>query len=151
MDGPEGETHPDVGAKIMHWLFDRPRIVRYPLPLGGFKRDYNYRWLHFTLLHSRFYAKQLSLPFSKLCVADKLAIDLTWRWLYLIQTNLTGEIHEYMKGTSARTPAGDRSQWRWLTDVQRYCRAWAFEHQDMRKDLWTGTRRDMADEINRES
>ncbi len=25
MDGPEGETHPEVGARIMGRLFDRPR------------------------------------------------------------------------------------------------------------------------------
>jgi hypothetical protein len=125
MDGPEGEEHPRFGAGIMQVLFGR-------------------KWYDFTLFHSRFLAKKYGAPFSRLCVADKLAIDLTWKWLYLLQANLTGEIHEYMKGSGARTPAGDRNQFQWLSDVQRYCREWAYEHRDMRADTWTGTKRDLA-------
>lgn len=127
MDGPEGETHCEAGARVMGWLFGK-------------------KWGDFTLYHSRFYAKKFNQPFSRLCAADKLAIDLTWQWLYLIQANLTGEIHEYMKGTGARSPAGERSQRQWLTDVQRYCRNWAWEHRDGRQDTWTGTIRDLARE-----
>lgn len=125
MDGPEGEEHPYLGARIMGALFGE-------------------EWRRFTLYHSRFLAKRDGEQFSRLCVADKLAIEQTPRWLYLIQANLTGEIHEYMKGSGARTPAGDRSQWQWLNDVQRYCREWAFEHRDGRVDTWTGTKRDLA-------
>jgi hypothetical protein len=103
------------------------------------------KWKHFTLYHSRFLAKRDSHHYSALCVADKLALALTWRWLYLLGTNLTGEIHEYMRGQCARTPAGNRSQWQWISDVQTYVRAWAFEHQHCDKsDAWTGTKRDLA-------
>lgn len=133
MDGTEGETHPELGAKIVSKLFDSNRS-----PYG---RRHGY---FLCLLHSRFYAKKLGLPFSKLCVADKLAIALTPKWLYLIQANLTGEIQEYMKGSGRWTPAGDRSQWKWLDDVQRYCKAWAYEHKDCKPDTWTGTKRDLA-------
>lgn len=125
MDGPEGETHVEAGAKFMGWLFGES-------------------WYWFTLLHSRFYAKKHGRPFSRLCVADKLAIAVTWRWLYLLQANLSGEIREYMEGKAARTPAGERSQSQWLRDVQNYCRAWAYEHRDGRADEWTGTKRDLA-------
>ncbi len=125
MDGPEGETHPEFGAKILAGLFGKD-------------------WGDFTLLHSRFYAKKLRRQYSRLCVADKLLVALTPQWLYLLQSNLSGEIHEYMKGTGARTPAGERTQRKWLTDVQRYCRSWAYEHKDGKTDSWTGTIRDLA-------
>lgn len=127
MDGPEGEQHPWTGANIM--LF------------------FGLEWHKFTLYHSRFLAKKHGRPVSRLCVADKLAIYQTWRWLYLLQTNLTGEIHEYMKGSGARTPAGERSQWEWLRDVRLYCRAWALEHKDCKPDTWTGTKRDLATNV----
>ena len=120
MDGPEGETHPVLGARIMRALFGE-------------------RWYWFTLLHSRYYARRHGRPFSRLCVADKLAFAITPRWLYLLQGNLTGEIGEYMHGFGARTPAGGRTQRQWLADVQRYCRAWAMEHRDGKADTWTGT------------
>lgn len=137
MDGLEGETHPILGAHLMEF-FD---IFS--------ECSHGSDWRTFTLYHSRFLAKRDGARFSKLCVADKLAIALTPKWLYLILTNLTGEIHEYMQGKSARTPAGERSQWQWYGDVQKYCRAWAYEHRDCREDLWTGTKREL--ETNRRS
>lgn len=133
MDGTEGEEHPEFAARLMNRLFDHPKN-----PEGG------RHWFFFCLLHSRFYSKRLGLPFSRLCVADKLALSLTPRWLYLIQSNLTGEIHEYMHGTGARSPAGNRSQWQWLTDVQNHCKKWALEHVDGKPDSWTGSKRDLA-------
>lgn len=125
MDGPEGELHVESGAWLMHLLFGE-------------------RWYWFTLLHSRFYAKKFDKPFSRLCVADKLAIANTPKWLYLWQANLTGEIKEYMEAKGARTPAIGRTQCEWLEAVQNYCRSWAYEHRDGREDTWTGTVRDLA-------
>jgi hypothetical protein len=143
MDGFEGEMHPYLGARVMRWLFDYQLVWTHshvtelsPLTCSP--------WFCFTLNHSRFLAKKHPTRHSRLCVADKLALAMTWRWLYLICTNLTGEIHEYMKGQGARTPAGERSQWEWITDVQKYVRAWAYEHRDCRTDTWTGTKRDLA-------
>lgn len=118
MDGPEGETHPVVGAQIMHRLFDWPRIKNYPLQKGGYSRDYNYRWLHFTLFHSRFYAKGCSQPTSKLCRADKAVILILPWWIQLGLMNATGEIHEYMKGQNGRTTGIGRTQREWLSDVR---------------------------------
>jgi hypothetical protein len=125
MDGYEGETHPEFAARIMAFLFGQ-------------------QWGDFALLHSRFYAKKLNRHFSMLCVADKLAIALTPPWLYLAQARASGELAEYMQGHGARTPDCGRSPRKWLADVQRYCRAWAYEHCDGRTDTWTGTKRDMA-------
>lgn len=78
MDDALGETHPEVGAKVMRYLFGDA-------------------WGEFTLLHSRYYAKRLGKPVSQLCIADKLATCYMPARLYALLTSLTGEVHEYMK------------------------------------------------------
>jgi hypothetical protein len=144
MDGPEGETHVHLGARIMGLLFDRPSNYK-DKGCPFYCSDGLSSWWAFTAYHSRFHAKHTGSQFSPLCVADKLAIALTPQWLYLIQSNLTGEINEYMKGRDARTPARGRSQREWFSDVQAYCQAWAYEHRDCEKeDKWTGTKSDLA-------
>lgn len=127
MDGDEGEQHPRFGAAIMRRLFGEP-------------------WGKFVLYHSRFLAKQHGEPFSALCVADKYAIVLTPRWLYLPMVNWTGEIREYMAKSSAMNNTGNKysgmnldvsSQRAWHADCCRYVRAWIEEHKDGRPDTWT--------------
>jgi hypothetical protein len=126
MDGPEGETHPRLGAKIMKALF-------------------GYEWGNFTLLHSRFYARAFGLPYSRLCVADKLATCLTPAWLYLPLVNLTGEIHEYMGAAEHKEGAKyaamgieiSRGQRHWFESMTGYMRRWVEEHRDGRADTWT--------------
>ena len=54
MDGLEGETHVELGARIMTSLFGES-------------------WGAFTAAHSRYWAKRNGRQFSRLCVADKLA------------------------------------------------------------------------------
>jgi hypothetical protein len=153
MDGPEGERHIWLGAKIMGDLFDPgwPLAGGVAWVIGSMcdrvfgvipPRDGN--WFSFCFYHSRFVAKHYGIRPSRLCAADKLAIALMPTWLYLPLAWLTGELREYMRGDGARTPAGDRSAGEWLADVRAYCREWAFEHKDGREDLWTGTVRDLG-------
>jgi len=125
MDGPEGEEHPRWAANVMGSLFGP-------------------RWAKFCRYHSRFLAKRDNQPFSRLCVADKLAIALHPWWMYLPAAWLSGELPEYMAGKGARRPADERTPRQWYRDVQRYCRKWAKAHCDGRQDTWTGTRRDLA-------
>lgn len=127
MDGPEGETHPELGAHVMWWLFDR---------WGG-----AFVWHDFVLYHSRYYAKSQGRAFSRLCVADKLALALTPAWLYLPMVWLTGEAREYMTRENRQqskhwTPVPDDMRW-WFSSCQAWCRAWALEHRDCREDTWT--------------
>ena len=64
MEGPGGETHVELGAKIMGAIFGA-------------------KWEEFCLRHSRYYARARGLRISKLCVADKLASHrrgCTCRW-----------------------------------------------------------------------
>ena len=76
LDGPEGKTHPELGAAIMEKLFGK-------------------KWGDLCRYHSRIAAQQSRETPSLLCHADKLATTLTPRWLYLFLVRLTGEIHEY--------------------------------------------------------
>jgi hypothetical protein len=78
MDGPEGETHPELGAAVMGRLFGK-------------------EWGDFTLAHSRSYAKLRGIERSKLCYADKMASVLIPLWLYLVLITLSGEVHEYIR------------------------------------------------------
>lgn len=116
MDGPEGEKHPELGAKIMGTIF------------GG-------KWGAFTLLHSRFMAKSIGLPFSRLCLADKLATALTPAWLYLPLARATGEIHEYMLVAHHKEGGKYRfdgitinaGQAGWYASIQAYLSGWVVE------------------------
>lgn len=76
MDGDAGQTHPELGGRIMADLFGR-------------------EWGDFTRLHSRYYAKREGREPSALCAADKLVLLVTPRWLYLPFVKATGEVEEY--------------------------------------------------------
>lgn len=129
MDGLEGETHVEFGAKIM----------------GLFGSE----WANFSRYHSRFYAKKDSVQYSRLCVADKLAIALEPRWLYIPRVIASGEIKEYMKLAMARKYKGEpiskyehmklatKSRKDWFEAMSSYCKRWAYEHQDNKVDTWT--------------
>lgn len=163
MDGPEGETHPFFGARVMaifdgHW----PRRTRWlvhgttttwasvagPRSVGP--------WALFALLHSRYYAKSLGMQPSRLCIADKLALALTPWWLYLPMVRATGEIHEYLaharhrvQGNEAvsdderrRLTSGDERAW--FDGVQSYMRRWVAAHRDGKPDTWTSDARQRA-------
>jgi hypothetical protein len=151
MDGPEGEEHPKLGAKIMGWLFDKSYPTFWPLV----ERDR--RWHDFTLYHSRYLSKKHGVHYSKLCVADKLATAITPWWLYLPAVTATGEINEYMRGVITGYESGSKNieQWwyqaavagdkrLWFKGLCEYMSKWAYEHADMREDGWTKNRSEVT-------
>lgn len=75
LDGEEGTTHPEGGAKIANFL------------LGTEYRD-------LCLTHSRHYARKLGMIPSKLCWADKLSFAFESKKFYLFRARLSGEIKE---------------------------------------------------------
>ena len=77
LDGAEGETHPELGGRIMAALFGES-------------------WGEFTKLHSRFFASLEGRPPSALCAADKLATTIVPKRLYLALIHLSGEVDEYL-------------------------------------------------------
>jgi len=130
MDGPHGEAHVLLGGRIMGFLF------------GEF-------WQSFTVRHSRYWAKRMGLPVSRLCAADKLAFVLMPAWLYLPMARATGELSEYMQKSAERQAGGERftaeesamissSDSRvWLQGLQSYTRRWVDRHRDGGEDNWT--------------
>lgn len=170
MDGVEGETHVEFGARIMH-LFDgfkheKERIL-YPLEseidsmiADGWKLKsvagpsaYLTRWIRstkwsdFSKYHSRYYAKKNGAQPSKLCFADKLSFVVTPRWLYLPAVNATGEIHEYLKNAKK----AETEHWKpvegqkvWHSQLCEYMTKWVEEHKDGSIDTWTNSDRHAA-------
>jgi hypothetical protein len=132
MDGLDGETHVELGARIMAFLFGES-------------------WGAFTAAHSRYWAKRNGRQFSRLCVADKLAFVLTPAWLYLPMARATGELSEYMLRAkerqagceyftaieSAQLNSPDAREW--LKGLKSYTRRWVEEHRDGGADHWTVT------------
>jgi hypothetical protein len=130
VEGPDGETHVEFGARIMGYLFGEP-------------------WASFTACHSRHYAKRINRPVSALCLADKLAFVLTPAWLYLPMARATGELSEYMlrarerQSGSARFTAEEGEQLNsaddriWLAGLKSYTQRWVEAHLDCREDTWT--------------
>jgi hypothetical protein len=121
MDGPKGEEHVVLGARIMGWLF------------GPEWADECYR-------HSRYWSQRMGLPVSRLCLADKLAFAITPAWLYIPMARWTGELAEYMQRSKERQ-AGDRSftdeellllnsgdPRSWLRGLQSYTLRWVERH-----------------------
>lgn len=111
MDGPEGETHPELGAAIVGFLFGP-------------------KWRDFTLLHSRSYARRLGRSPSPLCAADKLVVTCTPWWLYFPFACATGELSEYMAQSGEDVPCRGLlerlSAFRpWYARLQQELKAWA--------------------------
>lgn len=142
MDGSEGELHPYFGASLMGALFDK-----HYFSTNSFD---GCKWYNFTLLHSRYLAKAIGKPFSRLCVADKLAIVITPAWLYLPMVRLTGELEEYLENArnadsgrfSARDYSNDVNGWH--RELKRYMLAWIEEHREGKQDTWTSARHTAA-------
>lgn len=167
MDGPEGETHVELGAKIMH-IFDGydycffDYAVDYlgsiqkegwhvvdviPINQGYINVMYQKRktyWRDFCLFHSRYYAKKNNAAPSKLCFADKLSFCVTPRWLYLPMVNATGEIYEYLRNAKN----AETNHWKpvegqkiWHNQLCDYMTKWVEEHKDGKADTWTNSNR----------
>lgn len=142
MDGPEGEEHPWVGAKIMHALFDWPRWKTSVLPSGVY-RNPNTAWRDFVLYHSRYLAKKYDAQPSAFCVADKYAALLEPTWLYIPRVVWTGEVIEYVnnwrkrEGMDMTHPPTNREIGAWYKHFMDYMVRWIAEHRDGRADTWT--------------
>jgi hypothetical protein len=121
MDGEEGETHVELGARIMSKLFD-PKCV-------SDITKYKY-WYNFTLYHSRFYAKANNHPISQLCVADKFAFCCEPKWFYLLRATASGEIKEYMNPEVNRQKHGYIDKNEWYNRVYRFMLKWTEENKN---------------------
>jgi hypothetical protein len=143
MDGPEGEDHVWTGANIMRKWFDRPTwIGRLCNRIWGEDPE-GWEWWHFCFYHSRFMAKKYEHHYSKLCVADKLAITFEPWWFYLPRVKWSGEIHEYIALALTKyehMKIQGITEREWFEDVKTYIRRWVKEHKDLRPDTSTPER-----------
>ena len=117
MDGPSGEEHVVLGARIMGRLFGP-------------------KWARECYCHSRYWSRPMGLPVGRLGLADKLAFAMMAAWLYLPMARWTGELAEYMERCRERQ-AGDRNftdeelaliqssdPREWLRGLQAYTLRW---------------------------
>ena len=81
MDGPEGETHPELGARIAGKLFGE-------------------EYYNLCLYHSRTYASKHNKEPSALCWPDKISILYEPDFFYLFRAHLSGEIEEYRQNAA---------------------------------------------------
>jgi hypothetical protein len=134
MDGPEGETHPEFGARIMRRLFGEP-------------------WGEFVLTHSRYYAKALGKPVSALCAADKRVFMIEPAWLYIPRARASGELAEFIANGQKRAAKNDEpftpqeradlasgDPWRWHRAVTVYMTRWLSATRGGKADTWTPAR-----------
>lgn len=132
MEGPVGEKHVELGARIMHALFGA-------------------EWGDFCRRHSRYYARSHGLSISRLCVADKLAFVLTPDWLYLPLARASGELGEYMIRAKERQAGNDHFTMAetiqlnstdpevWLRGLKSYTLRWVVQHRTGYDDTWTAS------------
>lgn len=76
VDGPDGEQHPAFGARLTCRLFGD-------------------KCWQTCAGHSRFYAHQMRIPVSRLCLADKYSPFVAPAWIWVFLGTLSGEIREY--------------------------------------------------------
>ena len=145
MDGKEGETHVELGARIMHRLFDEKETeLSRKLKFRNARVFYWYLY-DFTLYHSRFYAKTNNHSISKLCIADKYAFCIPPKWLYMLLVNMSREIYEYMdvsRQRSGKPPIKDKNEW--YEAVNKYMIDWVKEHKNNLNDTWTKNENDLS-------
>jgi hypothetical protein len=98
MQGPEGELHPELGARIMSALFGK-------------------EWGDFCRGHSRWYSRRTGAPLSKLCPADKLATPLYPAALFWLLYRFSGELWEYVQlaieTDFIANPRQNADKWAW--------------------------------------
>ena len=137
MDGKIGDHHPELGANILHLLFDSSFSFEAGKLIKRFHSDLT--WYYFGMCHSRFLAKQLGHQPSKLCMADKLSLSLEPWWLYLPRAWITGELKEYMAtakpgGKHGHMNLPQASPIAWYKATQAYMVQYAMEHRDGKSD-----------------
>jgi hypothetical protein len=121
MDGDDGQTHPELGGRIMTRLFGP-------------------EWGDFTRLHSRYYAKRERREPSPLCAAAKLVLAVTPIWLYLMLARASGEVAEYMSLAARHNfyTGSDIREWHallrshWIDEARRLAPAHAHRLEGVR-------------------
>lgn len=94
MDSPDGQTHPEFGAKVAQRLAYLAARLRGNHPVKAVWIAANVHDL--SLCHSTHYAQQKNRTVSQLYLPDKACVLTDPMWFYLLRAWLSGEIHEYV-------------------------------------------------------
>lgn len=94
MDGPEGQTHPERGAKLAGRI--AYRIARM-LGYGEWAPQLSHEVESLSLYHSTHYAQKAGKPVSALYLPDKVSVLYDPCWWYLLRSRASGEVWEYIQ------------------------------------------------------
>lgn len=129
IDGEGGDEHVELCGRIMDSIAGK-------------------RWGDLVRRHSRVWCHRHGQPYSRLCVADKLAFVLTPAWLYLPMVKATGELAEYRAVADGTGGSGKyteiercflqaRDTALWLKGLKNYTRRWVGQQRGRHLDAWT--------------
>lgn len=125
----DGDKHPELGAKIAHWLFDRVEwetmcgfatngeqtTTRWPVR--------STKWQDFILGHSSFYTIRNNITESKLFAPDKYWHCMIPLWFYKVLAIPSGEFRHYRELKHARMVAEEKvTDTEWWSKLQSVCR-----------------------------
>jgi hypothetical protein len=93
MDSPEGQTHPELGARAARRLAYRIARLRHNHNFASALAEEVYE---LTLYHSTHYATKRGAKVSRLYLPDKACVLVEPMWFYLLRASLSGELKEYV-------------------------------------------------------
>lgn len=93
MDSPEGQTHPEFGAKVAMYL--AYGISRARLNSKDDSTVIALRIYRLCLFHSTHYAQKVKAEVSALYLPDKACVLVDPPWFYLLRGKWSGEVFEY--------------------------------------------------------
>lgn len=106
MDGPDGRTHPEGGARIAR------RLVYWAARLRGkgkqHARQLATQAFDYCLFHSTHYAQLKNREVSPLYLPDKVCVLFDPPWFYLLRARLSGELKEYVDNDNRKRLAGQK-------------------------------------------
>lgn len=137
MDGKEGQTHPEGGAKIaMHLAYRLARLrrVAYEDAIVIGLRVYR-----LSLFHSTYYAQSKGAEVSKLYLPDKVCVLFDPPWFYKLRAGLSGELAEYVSNANDKQicdwgPFQSADSWLNWYRARMHRKAQAFFHDQHRAD-----------------
>lgn len=140
MDGAEGKTHPEGGARIVQWIMRRVyRLMGHSKP---FSQGAAYLWYNFTIRHSSAAAKAMGFEPSALYYADKACVLYESERFYLLRAKASGEVWEYIDVALATKVWPDSRRW-WFCECltrDEQAKTWLRWYREKTKERVNRTR-----------